>query len=68
MWQKLAPVAAKCFCRTPSYMYMLGTFQAGEVEVTQKKARKHKEKHNEGTKRQPENVSIVNKCCHMFSD
>jgi hypothetical protein len=49
-------------------MYMLGTFQVGEVEVAQKKARKHKEKHDEGSKRQPENVSIVNEYCLMFSD
>jgi hypothetical protein len=39
---------------------MLGTFQVGEVAVTQKKARKQREKQQEGSTKQPENVSIVN--------
>lgn len=61
MSQKLAPIAAKCFSRTPSYMYMLGTFQVGEVAVTQKKARKQKEKQEEGSTKQPENVKRLEK-------
>lgn len=59
MWQKLAPAAAKCFCRAPSYLYMLGAFQIGEVALTQKKARKQRDKQDEGSKRKPENVNKV---------
>jgi hypothetical protein len=38
---------------------MLGTFQVGEVPLTQKKARQQREKQKEESKKQPEIVSIV---------
>jgi hypothetical protein len=61
MWQKIAPVAAECFSRTPSYMYMLGTFEVGEVAPAQRKARKQRSKQEVETKKEPENVSNVMK-------
>jgi hypothetical protein len=58
-WQKLAPIAAGCFSRTPSYTYMFGTFQIGEVAPAQKKARKQRDKEEKESKKRPENVSTV---------